>query len=55
MRNLDEFTVSATPDTLFQDGADAVRFEAFKPGETISIHGYLRGPILTASQIAKWD
>jgi hypothetical protein len=52
---LDEFTVMTTTDTLFQDGADPIRFEDFKMGETISVHGRLRGLVLRASKVAKWD
>jgi hypothetical protein len=53
--NLDEYTVLTTSDTVFQDGGDSIRFEDFKNGETISIHGVLRGATLTASRVAKWD
>ena len=52
---LDEFIVATTTDTLFQDGADPIRFEDFKLGETISVHGKLRGSVLRASRVAKWD
>jgi hypothetical protein len=53
--SLDQFTLVTTSDTLFQDGADPIRFEDFKTGQTISIHGQLKGTILTASRVAKWD
>jgi hypothetical protein len=53
--NLNEYTVVTNTDTLFQDGIDSIRFEDFKSGETISIHGLLNGSTLTASRIAKWD
>jgi len=53
--NLNEFTLLTRNDTLFQNGADSLRFEDFKTGETISIHGVLNGATLTASRIAKWD
>ncbi|HLH31410.1 MAG TPA: DUF5666 domain-containing protein [Terriglobia bacterium] len=53
--NLSEFTVVTTDDTVFQDGADPLRLEDFKSGETISIHGLLSGGTLQASRIAKWD
>ena len=53
--NLNEYTVVANSDTVFQDGIDPLRFEDFKSGETISIHGLLSGSTLTASRIAKWD
>ena len=53
--NLDEYTVVITGKTLFQDGADAIRLEDFRLGETISIHGVLSGNTLTASRIAKWS
>jgi hypothetical protein len=49
------YTVVTTGDTVFQDGADAIRFEDFKSGETISIHGVLKGTTLTASRLAKWE
>ena len=51
---LDEYTVITTKDTVYQDGADSIRFEDFKNGETISIHGSLNGSTVTASRIAKW-
>jgi len=50
----DEYTVLTTSDTLFQDGSDSIQFEDFKTGETISIHGELKGTNLTASRLAKW-
>src|SRR5580765_2649094 len=53
--NLNEYTVVTNSDTVFQDGIDSLRFEDFKSGETISIHGLLNGSTLTASRIAKWD
>jgi hypothetical protein len=53
--NLNEYTVATSSDTVFQDGIDSLRFEDFKSGETISIHGLLSGSTLTASRIAKWD
>ena len=53
--HLDEYTVVTTGDTLFQDGSDCIPFEDFKAGETISIHGELKGTILTASRLAKWN
>jgi len=31
--------VATTNETVFQDGADPIRFEDFKIGETISVHG----------------
>jgi hypothetical protein len=49
-----EYTVVTTDETLFQDGGETIRFEDFKNGETISIHGVLSGSTLTASRIAKW-
>ena len=52
--NLEEYTVIITGDTLLQDGVDSLRFEDFKNGETISIHGILDGSVLTASRVAKW-
>ena len=52
--NLEEYTVVTTEDTLYQDGGDSIRFEDFKTGDVISIHGSLSGNILTASRIAKW-
>ena len=51
----DQYTVVTTGDTLFQDGTDAIRFEDFKRGETISIHGMLKGMTFTASRLAKWE
>jgi hypothetical protein len=53
--NLDDYTVIVTDDTLIRDGAEPIRLEDFKVGETISIHGVLRGNTLTASRIAKWS
>jgi hypothetical protein len=53
--SLDEYTVVTTNDTVFQDGADPIQFEDFKSGETISIHGILKGMTLTASRVAKWN
>jgi hypothetical protein len=55
MEHSDEYTVLTTNDTLFQDGSDSIRFGDFKAGETISIHGELKGTILTASRLAKWN
>ena len=55
VNNLDEYTVIITKNTLIQDGADSIRLEDFKTGETISIHGTLSGNVLTASRIAKWS
>jgi len=52
--NLEEYTVVVTDDTVFQDGSETIRFEDFRNGETISIHGVLSGSTLTASRIAKW-
>jgi len=52
--NLEEFTVVVTDDTQFQDGSDPIRFEDFRSGEVISIHGVLSGSTVTASRIAKW-
>ena len=54
-KGLDEFTVVTTSDTLFQDDAEPLRFEDFSIGDTISVHGRLRGMVLAASRIAKWD
>jgi hypothetical protein len=50
----DDYTVVTTCDTVFQDGADPIRFEDFKIGETISIHGVRKDTTLTASRLAKW-
>lgn len=52
--NLDEYTVVTTKDTVFRDGGESIRFEDFKAGETISIHGVLSSGTITASRIAKW-
>ncbi|PYS42771.1 MAG: hypothetical protein DMG14_02930 [Acidobacteria bacterium] len=52
--NLEEYTVAITKDTVFQDGGEYIRFEDFRAGETISIHGLLNGNTVTASRIAKW-
>ena len=52
--NLEEYTVVTNNDTAFEDGSDSIRFEDFKSGETVSIHGVLSGNIVTASRIAKW-
>jgi len=41
--DLEEYTVAVTNDTVFADGAESIRFEDFKAGETISIHGVLSG------------
>ena len=55
VKNADEYTVVTTDNTVFQDGADAINFEDFKSGETISIHGVLKGTTLTAFRLAKWE
>jgi hypothetical protein len=55
VKNAYEYTVVTTGDTVFQDGVDAIRFEDFKSGETISIHGVLKGTTLTAFRLAKWE
>jgi hypothetical protein len=52
--NLEEFAVVITDSTVFQDGSDSIRFEDFRSGEVISIHGVLSGSTVTASRIAKW-
>jgi hypothetical protein len=52
--SFDDYTVVTTGDTTFQDGVDPLRFEDFKNGEVISIHGERSGRILTASRVAKW-
>lgn len=49
-----DYTVVTTSETAFQDGIDCLRFEDFKSGETISIHGVLSGKTLTATRVAKW-
>jgi hypothetical protein len=54
MKNLDEYTVVITDDTVIQDGGETIRLQDFKVGETISIHGLLLDDVLTASRIAKW-
>jgi hypothetical protein len=54
-KNTDEYTVIATAHTVFQDGVDRIHFEDFKTGETISIHGLLKGTTLTAFRLAKWE
>ena len=51
--NLEEYAVVTTNDTVFQDGSESIRFEDFKTGETISIHGVLNGSTVTASRIAE--
>jgi predicted lipoprotein len=53
--DLDDYIVVTTSGTVFQDGGDNIRFEDFKNGETVSIHGSLKGSVLTASRLAKWD
>jgi hypothetical protein len=53
--SLSEYTIVTTNDTVFQDGAASIRFDDFKNGETISVHGVLSGSTLTASRLAKWD
>jgi hypothetical protein len=53
--NLDKYTVVITSKTLIQDGAEDIRLEDFAAGETISIHGILKGNTLTASRISKWS
>ena len=52
---LNEYTLVTTNETVFQDGADPIRFDDFKAGETVSIHGVLNGAVLTASRLAKWS
>jgi hypothetical protein len=51
---LNEYTLVTTNETVFQDGAVPIRFDDFKTGETVSIHGVLNGAVLTASRLAKW-
>ena len=55
LENRDEYTVLTTTNTVFQDGAEDIRFEDFKSGETVSIHGALKGTTLTAARLAKWN
>jgi hypothetical protein len=52
---LNEYTLVTTDETVFQDGADPIRFDDFETGETVSIHGVLNGAVLTASRLAKWS
>jgi hypothetical protein len=52
--SLEEYCVVTNHDTAFEDGSDSIRFEDFKTGETVSIHGVLSGNTVTASRIAKW-
>ena len=52
--NAGEYTVVTTENTSFQDGSETLRFEDFRNGETISIHGVVDGSTVTASRIAKW-
>jgi len=52
--NAMEYSVVTTKDTVFADGGENIRFEDFKTGETVSIHGSLNGSTLTATRIAKW-
>jgi hypothetical protein len=47
INNLNEYTVVTNNETVFQDGIDSLRFEDFKSGETISIHGLFSGSTLT--------
>jgi hypothetical protein len=49
-----DYTVVTTSGTAFQDGGEPIRFDDFKTGETISIHGVIKGTTLTASRLAKW-
>jgi hypothetical protein len=51
---LEDYTVIITEETVFQDGGEPLRFEDFRTGEMISVHGTLSGSTLTASRIAKW-
>jgi hypothetical protein len=53
--NLDEYTVVITSKTLIQDGGDPIRLDDFTEGEIVSIHGVLRGNVLTASRLSKWS
>ena len=55
VKSADEYTVVTTGETVFQDGVDVIHFEDFKCGETISIHGVLKGTTLTAFRLAKWE
>lgn len=50
-----DYTVVTTNETAFQDGSDPLKFEDFRSGETISIHGVRNGRTLTATRIAKWE
>jgi hypothetical protein len=52
--NLDEYVVAITKDTIFQDGGEYLRFEDFKNGDMISIHGSLTGSTVVASRVARW-
>jgi len=52
--NLEEYTVAATKETIYQDGIDYINFDDFKNGDVISIHGTLTGSTLVASRVAKW-
>ncbi len=53
--NPNEYTVVITRKTVIQDGAESLHLEDFNVGETISIHGWYAGSVLTASRIAKWS
>ena len=52
---LDEYNVVVTNKTLIQDGGESLSLEEFSKGETISIHGVIKGNTLTASRISKWS
>jgi hypothetical protein len=52
--NAGEYIVTLTEDTVFHDGGETIRFEDFRSGDVISVHGALAGSTLTASRIAKW-
>ena len=52
---LDNYTVVITNKTLIQDGGEPIRLDDFSEGEVISVHGVIKGPILTASRLSKWS
>ena len=55
LENRYEYTILTTTNTVFQDGAEDIRFEDFKSGETVWIDGALKGTTLTAARLAKWN
>jgi hypothetical protein len=49
-----EYSVIITDSTVLMDGGVSLKFEDFKMGDHISVHGVLTGDRLKAVRVSKW-